>query len=52
MLSNEEESEPCVFTNGAASLRSGINGVANLPIRAIAQSRLPLMVLISPLCAK
>ena len=52
MLSNEDESEPVVLTNGAASFKSGINGVANLDIRALAQSRLPLMVLISPLCAK
>ncbi len=49
MLSNEDESEPSVLTKGAASLRSGISGVENLAARAIAQSRLPLMVFISPL---
>ena len=30
ILSNELESEPVTFTKGAASCRSGINGVLNL----------------------
>ena len=52
ILSNEEDSEPTSFTKGAASARSGNKGVLNLPVRACAQSRLPRIVFISPLCAK
>ena len=52
MLSNDDESEPSKFTKGAASCRSGNKGVTNLLERARDQSRLPRIVLISPLCAK
>ncbi|MCY1444991.1 hypothetical protein D9M71_614870 [compost metagenome] len=51
MLSMLEESEPTRLTSGPSSSRSGISSLVNLLRRAWAQLRLPVMVLISPLCA-
>ncbi len=52
MLSRVQESEPLVDTSGRSSCMFGISGVSNLKLRATAQLRLPLMVLISPLWAR
>ncbi|MCY1180749.1 hypothetical protein D9M73_212170 [compost metagenome] len=51
MLSMLEESEPTRLTSGPSSSRS-IKSLVNLVRRATAQLRLPVMVLISPLCAR
>ena len=51
MLSRLDESEPVRLTNGAASARSGSKSVLYFGVRATDQLRLPMMVLISPLCA-
>ena len=52
MLSKLEESEPVRFTIGFSSVKPGKSGFSNLGVRAIAQLRFAVMVLISPLCAK
>ena len=52
ILSKLEESEPVRFTIGFSSVKPGNNGFSNFGVRAIAQLRLAVMVLISPLCAK
>ena len=51
MLSRLDESEPVRLTSGAMASMSGNSGERNLPVRAAAQLRLPVMVLISPLWA-
>ena len=46
------ESEPVRLISGDRLSRSGSNSLANFRRRARAQLRLPVMVLISPLCAR
>ncbi len=49
MLSKLEESEPVRLTIGLSSVRPGNNGFSNLGVRANAQLRFAVIVLISPL---
>ena len=51
ILSSAEESDPVSFTKSLNLLIFGINGDENLDCLALAQFRLPLIALISPLCA-
>ena len=52
ILSILDESEPVRFTIGLSSVIPGNNGFSNFGVRATAQLRFAVMVLISPLCAK
>ncbi len=51
MLSRLEESDPSRLTRGAICSKSGKNSDWNFDVRATAQLRLPVTVLISPLWA-
>ena len=52
MLSRLRESEPSRETGACHEARSARRSLTSLARRAMAQLRLPRMVLISPLCAR